>query len=82
MSTIDVATRERLIIQHLKENAETGASIREIYDRALAELNDTVTLQAYYKIIDRMEAAGKVEVFKEDPSRGQRLPYHRHSTSG
>jgi hypothetical protein len=71
MSAIDVAARERLIIQHLKENAETGASIREIYNCAQTELNDTVTLQAYYKIVDRMEAAGKVEVFKEDPSRGR-----------
>lgn len=71
MSKIDVATRERVILQHLKENSGNGASVREIYDHATAELGDNVTLQAYYKIIDRMEAAGKVEVLGEDSSRGR-----------
>jgi hypothetical protein len=71
MSKIDVATRERVILKNLKENTSTGASVRELYDYASKELSDTVTLQAYYKIIDRMEAAGKVEVLTEDPSRGR-----------
>lgn len=71
MSKIDVATRERIILQYLKDNSETGVSIRELYDYVIKETQDNVTLQAYYKIIDRMMAAGKIDILSEDPIRGR-----------
>lgn len=71
MNKIDVAKRESAILRFLRENTEKGATIKEIYSNVSMDLNDIVTLQAYYKIVDRMEAAGKVEIVGEDPSLGR-----------
>jgi hypothetical protein len=64
--TLDVAARERAILRYLRNDANGGAPARQIYEAVTAELNDEVTLQAYYKILNRLEAAGKVEMRQGD----------------
>src|SRR5262245_53857483 len=66
MSDLDVASRERAIIKYLREASEQGASVREIYDAVTAQVGDTVSRPAYYKILDRMEATGKVELLNAE----------------
>jgi Fe2+ or Zn2+ uptake regulation protein len=62
MSGLDVAARERAIMKYLRDAPAQGASVREIYDTVSAQLGDTVSRPAYYKILDRMEATGKLEL--------------------
>ncbi len=69
MSKPNVAERERAIVNHLNE--EGSASAREIYDAVSAKLEDSVTREAYYKVLNRMEIAGKIEVQTEDSKRGR-----------
>lgn len=67
---LNVPTREREIINFLKE-APSGASSREIYEVVHESLKDRVSRQAYYKILDRMVARGKIEQVREDPVKGK-----------
>lgn len=69
MSKPNVADRERAIVKHLNE--EGSASAREIYEAVSAKLEDSVTREAYYKVLNRMEVAGKIEVQTEDSRRGR-----------
>jgi hypothetical protein len=69
MSKLSVADRERAISKHLNE--AKSASAREIYEAVSAKLEDSVTREAYYKVIGRMEIAGKIEVQTEDSKRGR-----------
>jgi hypothetical protein len=69
MSKPNVADREREIVKYLNE--EGNASAREIYDAVSANLEDSVTREAYYKVLNRMEVAGKIEVQTEDSKRGR-----------
>jgi hypothetical protein len=69
MSKPNVADRERAIVKHLNE--EGSASAREIYEAVSAKLEDSVTREAYYKVLNRMEVAGKIEVQTEDSKRGR-----------
>lgn len=69
MSKPNVADRERAIVKHL--NDKGSASAREIFESVSAKLEDTVTREAYYKVINRMEVAGKIEVQIEDSKRGR-----------
>jgi hypothetical protein len=55
-----VEDRERAIFGFVRK-AEEGASVREIFEHVTAELDDSVTIQAYYKLIDRMRATAKLE---------------------
>lgn len=71
MKALAVADRERAIIRYLREASADGAPVRDIYERVSEELGDTVTRTAYYKILDRMEAAGTIEVLREDEERGR-----------
>ena len=58
-----VEDRERAIFRFLQqsERAESGATIREIWETISEQLGDDVTLQAYYKLLDRLEATGKLD---------------------
>lgn len=69
MGKPSVAERERAIVKYLNE--VESASARDIFENVSTALNDTVTRVAYYKVIDRMEAAGKIEVQSEDSKRGR-----------
>ncbi|MBD2087886.1 hypothetical protein [Coleofasciculus sp. FACHB-542] len=69
MSKPGVAERERQIVKYLAD--QKSASAREIFDDVSDVLEDTVTRVAYYKVLDRMVAAGKIEVQSEDPKRGR-----------
>lgn len=69
MSKPGVDEREREIVKHLAKSG--GASAREIFETVSETLEDTVTRVAYYKVLDRMAVAGKIEVQTEDPKRGR-----------
>ena len=64
-----VAEREQEAVKYLVEQG--SASAREIFEHVSQKLEDTVSRVAYYKVIDRMEAAGKIEVQTDDPKRGR-----------
>lgn len=59
------------MVAHLKAAGADGAGIKELYDSVTEKIGDSVTRQAYYKVLDRLVAAGKVEVLREDPERGR-----------
>ncbi len=69
MSKPGVADREREIVKYLTE--QKSASAREIFEDVSEALEDTVTRVAYYKVLDRMAVAGKIEVQSEEPRRGR-----------
>lgn len=69
MSKLSVAEREREIFKYLV-NVQS-ASAREIFESVSSILNDSVTRVAYYKVLDRMEAAGKIEAQSGDSNRGR-----------
>jgi hypothetical protein len=76
----DVAARERAIIRHLKMAGRQGATARQIYEVVSEELADTVTLQAYHKVIDRLRVAGKIDVLTgEERNRTYSLTPALHS---
>jgi hypothetical protein len=70
--TIPVKDREIAIINYLR-NLPPGSSatIREIWEATLSSSDDSVTVQAYHKIIDRLTAVGRVEQAGEDAIRGK-----------
>ncbi|MDD5370451.1 MAG: hypothetical protein PHQ40_15315 [Anaerolineaceae bacterium] len=68
---VDVPAREHAILQFLRKQETGSASVKDIYDNVTSILEDNVTLTAYYKILDRMEASGKVETSNDDPERGR-----------
>ncbi|GEM_PF-2881671 len=75
MYQIDAPTRrERKIIQYLRErqaNDEGGASVREIYEHVTHELNEEVSRTMYYKVLNRLETTGQIEISSEDDERGR-----------
>lgn len=69
MGKPDVIKRESTIIAYLQEK-EDGAIASEIYEAVSQALGDTISRPAYYKILDRLVTAGKIEQF--DDERGVR----------
>jgi Fe2+ or Zn2+ uptake regulation protein len=69
MGKPDVIKREGAIIAYLQEKEE-GAIASEIYEAVSQVLGDTISRPAYYKILDRLVTAGKIEQF--DDERGVR----------
>ena len=62
--SVNMRTREAAIIRFLREREPTGASVRETWE-ALQDpeaLGDNITLQAYHRIMNRLEARGNLEV--------------------
>lgn len=53
--------REREIVRYLSQAGDKGATIREIHEAVTAAIGDEVSRPAYYKVLERMEAAGLVE---------------------
>lgn len=60
-----VDDRERAIFNFVRRHGDGGVTVREIYEQVSAELADTVTIQAYYKIVDRMDAGAKLQPVDE-----------------
>jgi len=64
MKALTVIERESEIMKYLRQaidERKPGATIKEIYDAVSEKLEDTVTIQAYYKLLNRMETAEKIE---------------------
>ena len=62
--SIDMRTREAAIIRFLREREPTGASVREVWEALQDDelLGDNITLQAYHRIMNRLQARGNLEV--------------------
>lgn len=58
---IKVDDRERAVLGEVREAGPDGATVREIYDGVSAKLGDAVSIQAYYKLLARMTATGRLE---------------------
>ena len=76
--------RERAVLRYLKELGETGgtATVKRIWEAMADRLGDEVTQQAYYKLMIRLSAVGKVDLVQEkatDDVRRYRLSPHLHS---
>jgi Fe2+ or Zn2+ uptake regulation protein len=61
----DVLKREAAIVNYLRERPE-GAIAREIYEDVTAALGDTISRPAYYKLLDRLVAAGKIDQIDDE----------------
>lgn len=73
--------RELAIVKLLRETANgEGLSVREIYAHLTETLPDSVTIQAYYKVLDALVKSGRIEVSigAED---GRRFKASPHLTS-
>jgi hypothetical protein len=57
---IKVDDRERAIFRLVRDAGPAGATVKEIFDGASAKLGDQVTIQAYYKLLARMTATGRL----------------------
>lgn len=77
---ITVEERERAIFKFLKEEdrADAGATLREIWEGVSERLGDTVTQQAYYKVLDRLGAVGKIDLRDEPDAKRYAVAKHLH----
>ena len=73
---VSVAERERGIISYLQEAAAGGALTKEIHAAVSGRLGDAVTRTAYAATLERMAAAGTIELLRADREGGYvyRLP--------
>lgn len=71
---LTVEDRERAILKFLRElqQADGGAPVKEIYERVSEELGDGVTVQAYYKVLDRMTTGDKLDLISDATAEGGR----------
>ena len=76
----DVLKREVAIINLLRERPE-GVGAREIYDEVTIRLGDTISRPAYYKLLSRLVAVGKIEEIDEPGTRRYILPQQLHATN-
>jgi Fe2+ or Zn2+ uptake regulation protein len=76
----DVLKREVAIINFLRERPE-GVGAREIYDEVTIRLGDTISRPAYYKLLGRLVAVGKIEEIDEPGTRRYVLPQQLHATN-
>ena len=67
-----VDERERAIFAYLRGREQEGATVREIWEQVSEKLGDGVTQQAYYKLLNRMVAAGKLDVVDDAADGGGR----------
>lgn len=77
----NVQKREVMIIDYLREKPE-GAVVSEIHAEVSALLGDTISRQAYDKLLGRLTAAGKLEIIEGEPG-GRRyiVPPQLYATS-
>jgi Fe2+ or Zn2+ uptake regulation protein len=75
----DVIQRETAIISYLRDH--NGATVREIYEDVSQALGDTISRPAYYKLLDRLTVAGKIDQIDEDGVRRYILLPQIHATN-
>lgn len=77
---LSVEDRERAIFKHLKGLGDPmkGATVKEIWDAVSRSLADSVTQQAYYKLLDRLVAVGKLDVQGEGAAEARRYAVAAH----
>lgn len=70
---VGVEDRERAIFAYLKEPGRAaGATVREIWEAVSERLSNSVSQQAYYKLLGRMAATGKLDVAQDPAAQGGR----------
>jgi hypothetical protein len=70
---VSVDDRERAIFAYLKDPGRpAGATVYEIWEAVSKRLGDTVTRQAYYKLLGRMAATGRLDVAEDPAAQGGR----------
>ncbi len=76
-----VEDREREIFKHLRslEEPVAGATAREIWESVTDRLQDPVTVQAYYKVLDRLVAIEKLDVQEDAEGRRYALAPYLHA---
>jgi hypothetical protein len=83
---ITVEDRERGIFKFLAslEDKGRGAPVKEIWTVVSDQIGDVVTQQAYYKVLDRLVAVGKLDVANDADTEGRRylLAPHLHADTG
>jgi hypothetical protein len=72
--SVSIEDRERAIFKYLKslDPTEGGATVRQIWETMRERLGEQVTQQAYYKLLDRLEAVGKLDVATDSSEDGGR----------
>ncbi len=76
----DAHTREVAIISFLREKLE-GATANEVYEMGKEALGDEVSRPAYYKTLERLVIAGKIEQREDVSVRRYYLPEQLHSAN-
>src|SRR5438128_2375019 len=71
---LTVEDRERAIFKHLKslDDSAQGATVKEIWESVTERVGDNVTQQAYYKLLDRLVAVGKLDIVPDSAAEGGR----------
>lgn len=81
MGKPDVHKREVAIINYLREREQDGATARAIFEQVSAQLGDTVSRPAYYKLLGRLVAAGKIEVVDDGTAQRYVVSAQIHETN-
>ncbi|RUT05068.1 hypothetical protein DSM106972_038890 [Dulcicalothrix desertica PCC 7102] len=76
----DVPKREVAIIKFLRENPE-GSTASNIHQEVSKRLGDTISRPAYYKLLDRLVATGKIEQSEAGGTRRYFLLPQLHATN-
>lgn len=76
----DTLGREVAIVNYLREQAQ-GATASDIYAEVSGSLGDTISRPAYYKILERLVAAGKLDQMEDQGVRRYRLAPQLHATN-
>jgi hypothetical protein len=77
-----VEDREReifIFVRDHERNHDNGATIKEIWEGVSNKLDESVTIQAYYKLVDRMVATGKLETVEDEGGRRHTIAPYLHA---
>lgn len=77
----DVAAREVEIVNLLRAKSGDSLSAGEIYKIVSTELGDTISRPAYYKLLDRLVVAGKIEQLEVGSVRQYAVSKQIHATN-
>lgn len=77
----DVVKREVAIVAHLQGLGERGSTAGEIHKDVSQALGDTISRAAYYKLLNRLAAAGRIEQVEDGGPRRYVLPPQLYSAN-
>lgn len=80
MGKPNILNREVAIIDYLRMRPE-GATAREIYEEVSVAIDDNISRPAYYKLLDRLVATGKIEQFDNQGVRQYRISPQIHAAN-